>query len=774
MAIITTRLERLKRYPFLAIDDDAVEMLCSAASKSREQEGVHPMAAVHLLDCVCHLAGKRLTASTLLSSEAQSLFDLYCSAVYASSLTNFSKVKRQAFCRSIRDTLVELRTIDILLPRIEWFAKRYPEAASQWEKDYSVLDPDKVAYWSGWLVETKNGEIQYLPLENLWLSHGKEFTESFHLGLKIRMEGSAAHVYYIFPIMLRFLEKEQSTWQPDTFHDPLKIHDFFIAFMEYFFRGINHDDPVLDSMKKSWNRFIGQIYRTYIDSRIWCTPFLGLTLADAKALPGNSTHVEKNRDGFSVRTKLVTHIPLHLTEQRAVEQLIITIKSEIQTIRNWATQQTLEITEQFDNRVKLAATAKQLNTQHEKFYKDNFIGNVAAAFDKYSYDLPIADLRLSYIRRTGIDISTVEISKAIGIPTTRNLYPFQCLLILEHPFITNSFLTNFNLLDKNGKQTGIIKEGGKTYLVVGSESNLISGKKPRKGARHQNQKVELSETGASIIADVVKITEPARHYLRSIGSENARKLFIASSYCVNKPIPSLIPRWNKTTINYPSNEILLEQFHPHTELRDDELKEFLTRISPSKIRASRCVEEYLNTGSTELMRQCLGHEKEDITLLESYLPEIFVQFIEGHGIRVLHKAMICHSLKDSPFLVAGANFDSVEILDEFLKNYAITTIPSFLTDPEGEMQNIDPTEDEALVKLNAGSLTALISLEHAVRKSQDQRLVKETAKYWAQLTPLIVKHIEEGTDSVLKQHLKTAKAFAAPSKMEKIIYAKAQ
>lgn len=771
MAIIRNGLFRLHRYPFRAIDEHALTLLCTAAADIRLNEGAHPMAAVHVLECVCDLAGERFTLSTLLSTEAQRLYDLFCSAIHSQSFAELKKAKRQGFCRSLRETLTNARVLKADRPPITWDHSRYPELTPQWENLDNALDPAKVAYWSGWPIENRDGEATYLPLEKLWNSHGEKYTEDFHLGISTRMEGATGTPNFMFGVMLDFLDKNQKTWPSETFHDPLRIHDFFAAMMKHYFLGISTDDPALPSMKKNWNRFIGQVYSTFIDSRIWCTPYLQLSLTDARAINGSTTHVKKNRQGLTVRTKLVTHIPLHLTEQEAVEKLIFTIKDEIETIRSWATQQTLEITQRFKNGKKLARSGKWLNTACVNFYDDNFINNMAAAFEKYLYLLPVSNLRLSYTRRSGQNISTPEISRALGIPTTQDLYPFQCLLIIEHPFITSHFFENFNLCDKNGKQTGVISEGGKSYLVVGSESNLISGLKRRKGVKHGRQKVELSDTAASILSDVINITQPARDYLRSIGDENARKLFIASPHCINKPIPARIPRWNTTTLNYPSSSPLLQQFHPHTKLREEALKEFLSRISPSTIRASRCIEEYLLTGSTALMSECLGHEEEDSILLETYLPEVFVQFIEGRGIRVMHKAMICHALRNSPFLVAGANFDSMEILEEFLNNYAIKDVPGFLMDPESELQKLENAEAEVLVKMGVGSLTALLSLEQAVRNAKDSRLVKESAKHWARLTPLLVKDIEEGTDGLLKEHLKTARVFAAPHRMEAIIYA---
>ncbi|MNF88478.1 hypothetical protein D3C84_709730 [compost metagenome] len=184
------------------------------------------------------------------------------------------------------------------------------------------------------------------------------------------------------------------------------------------------------------------------------------------------------------------------------------------------------------------------------------------------------------------------------------------------------------------------------------------------------------------------------------------------------------------------------------------------------------MEEYLDTGSTGLMSECLGHEDEDSALLECYVPPIFMAFIEEQGVRLVQKAIVCHSLRDSPFLVEGANFDSLEELEQFLESYTVN-IPDLLKNPDYlNSGNTTRLENEIIVRIGVGSLTALLSLAQSVENVRDKRHISPAVQHWAKLTSLIVVEIENGTDAQLKDKLRLARSHADPRRMEKIIHEK--
>ncbi|WP_447903397.1 hypothetical protein [Pseudomonas serbica] len=770
MAIIKNKLGRLRYYPFHAVDQEALEALWEVASTRAKISKKTSFQTVQFLECFCELTGEQITVDVLTSSKIFPIFGRFCGALADPSFTTFSPKKRLNTCRELAAVIQAARAkVNVSIP-FNWDYTQLKQYEENWKRRPTPFDTAKIAYWTGWPVQNRHGEVTYLRLPSIWHSHGEVFTNIVHSGISLYLEGTAADPHYLFNRMFSFLSKNSEKWPADTFQDPNMLYDFFYKLIENEFN-LDEKDPNLPSLKKHWNKFIGMIYRMFIDSRKWATPYRHLPLSDAKAINGHHTHIRTTADGIEVREKLITPIPLHLTERTAVQNLIFQIREDVRVIRAWAAEQSLAVVKRFQNRKILAETADCLNPDDRNFYSSNFINNVAALFNKVTYNIDLSKIVPTAKRlNEPAAIGAIELTQALGIPNTRDMYPFQCMLILEHPSITNSFLERFNLYDKHGDLTGLVFEGGKSYLACELESRMISGLKGRKGMAKGRQKYELTETAAQVMLEIIKITTPAREYLRAIGDENWKKLFIASPIGINYPIISKIPKWNKTSLKSQYSWVL-PLFQTHTELRGTALVRYLSNISPSAIRASRCVEEYLDTGSTRLMSEKLGHEMEDSALLESYIPRVLVDFIESNGVRTVQKVAICHALRDSPFLMEGAGFNTIEELESFIRNHTLSDIPEYLARPDYRSdETVKNIEEEILIRLSVGSLTALLSLEAAVSQAKDSRLVTPHASRWAKLTALIVSDIQEGINSSLKEKLQTARRYVDPRRMENLIY----
>ncbi|MDZ5436771.1 hypothetical protein T3H00_29470 [Pseudomonas fluorescens] len=770
MAIIKNKLGRLRYYPFHAVDQEALEMLREATCTRPRSWKNSSFQTVQFLECFGDLTGEKITTDVLTSSKIFPIFGRFCGALADPSFSTFSPKKRLNTCRELASVIQAVRTkANVSIPFF-WDYTLLKQYEENWKRNPIPFDTAKIAYWTGWPVHNRHGEVTYLRLPSIWNSHGEAFTNMIHGGIRHYSEGTTADPHYLFNRMFSFLSENSEKWPADTFQDPNRLYDYFYEFIENEFNLLDEEDPNLPSLKKNWNKFIGMIYRMFIHSRKWATPYRHLPLSDAKAISGHHTHIRTTVDGIEVREKLITPIPLHLTERSAVQKLILQIREDVRVIRAWAAEQSLAVVKRFQNRKLLAETADCLNPDDRNFYSSNFINNVAALFNKTTYNVDLSKIVPTAKRLNESAIGAIELTQAIGIPNTRDVYPFQCMLIMEHPSITNSFLERFDLYDKHGDLTGFVSEGGKSYLSCELESRLISGLKGRKGMAKGRQKYELTATAAQVMLDVITITTPARDYLRAIGDENWKKLFIASPISINYPIISKIPKWNKTSLK-SQHSWLIPLFHAHTELRGAALVKYLSNISPSAIRASRCVEEYLDTGSTRLMSEKLGHDMEDSALLESYVPRVLVNFIESNGVRTVQKVAICHALRDSPFLMEGAGFNTIEELGSFIRNHTLSDIPEYLARPDYRShETVEKFEEEILVRLSVGSLTALLSLEAAVSQAKDSRLVTLYASRWAKLTGLIVADIQQGINSSLKEKLQTARNYVDPSRMENLIY----
>lgn len=209
--------------------------------------------------------------------------------------------------------------------------------------------------------------------------------------------------------------------------------------------------------------------------------------------------------------------------------------------------------------------------------------------------------------------------------------------------------------------------------------------------------------------------------------------------------------------------------------------DFITRLSVTAFRASCGVEIYLDTHSVETMAKALGHTTYSSTLLSSYLPEPILAFFQTRWIRVFQRGLICEAMKDSPYILQATRFETLDELHTFLENHAIRQIPEHLQNPdylsrrsqeEVAVEQLDE-DGQVLLSVDAGILTALLSLKMAVSNAQQKSNICAKAIYWAKFTDLVVHHIEDGYNSDLQDYLRTAQQHANAEHMEGLIYATA-
>ena len=135
------------------------------------------------------------------------------------------------------------------------------------------------------------------------------------------------------------------------------------------------------------------------------------------------------------------------------------------------------------------------------------------------------------------------------------------------------------------------------------------------------------------------------------------------------------------------------------------------------------------------------------------------------------KAFICEAMKSSPHLLRAASFETIEDLHQFLSNHRLRDIPRHLSNPSNESSQIDSNDGHVLISIDVGILTALLSLEKAVKLSPTPKQVNGLARYWSQISQLISNEINKGADPLLQEHLDTARLHADPNRMMRMIHA---
>ncbi|MBF4386220.1 hypothetical protein EAY10_20935, partial [Vibrio anguillarum] len=92
--------------------------------------------------------------------------------------------------------------------------------------------------------------------------------------------------------------------------------------------------------------------------------------------------------------------------------------------------------------------------------------------------------------------SKTSLAESFGMPTSYFEIPISILLIKEHNDITDSFLYNLDLYDKNGHRVGFYKLDNNYYL---------QGYKLRKNGRKAEQVIKLNTVSKELIEKLLAI-----------------------------------------------------------------------------------------------------------------------------------------------------------------------------------------------------------------------------------------------------------------------------
>lgn len=242
----------------------------------------------------------------------------------------------------------------------------------------------------------------------------------------------------------------------------------------------------------------------------------------------------EDEEGTLVQEKLLTNIPLHVTDAEAVEILFFHIKRDVTTVRNWATAQAADLKSRYMWRIEQANKGTPIEQYEGRgLYKTYSVADVCATLEDVNSNVPTAFLCKVYQNATSSKCSAPELANALGFAVAGSLFPFQCLLVLEHPEITSEFLKSFELYNQDGQLVGFDEQ-----------QRLLIGYKDRKQPDVREQVIELNDQSFAIVKDIIAITSLGRRTLKAEKNDDWRYLFITSGKAL-KPFQVAKPTlWN--------------------------------------------------------------------------------------------------------------------------------------------------------------------------------------------------------------------------------------
>ncbi|HGH5397457.1 TPA: hypothetical protein ACJI3N_004022 [Raoultella planticola] len=634
------------------------------------------------------------------------------------------------------------------------------------------IDPLRVVRLTGWHVEDRNMGTYRLKMVAIYDTMGPDFTKKLYLASQKHALAHSNYNNYTNSVsrlddFVLWYSKESGTGQrlcPELLKNPMFVYDFLWSFQRWHFEGyskrINNKPTgrVLANLQRQWIRIIHWAKTVLVRSGLMCIPLGDVWPEGSKKLTRSLCEVGHHRyaDGENLVTqKLLTQVPLSVTDKEATELLFKQIKDDFNKVILWAQRQ-INIIDSHLNSMLLTCKKGELITQggrlsHHVYGKPEMIMYSLIRTIKESYNgFTVIDraMRSQLDRAIGVSFSIADLAENMALPTKYLIAPIAIWLVAQHPVLTEASLLGCELFDRNGKQTGFIYTDSGFVLVV---------KKNRKGSQ---QEVVLSPTTASVVELLIKITTPVRKYLRDKGDDGWRRLFIvAGSQGFQKPY---------VFTNQISFAKILRQ-KTFVKTHTAELGNLINTLSLSRIRSTAGVLVYLDTLSIDKMAESLGNSKR--VAMNHYLPPTIMQFFQERWIRIFQNAVIVHAMKGSRFLLNATDFKSMNELDQFLGLYALQILPEAVDSSDTSCEEeLGVSDSEIIISLDEEILSVLLSLKIAVENAGPH--ANGMAVYWSEFTARVESLIESDDffDPYIRSCLVKARKMVNPQQFGTLVY----
>ena len=629
--------------------------------------------------------------------------------------------------------------------RVEHFAQR-------------ALNPDRVAFWKGWIAFNAAGKRTDLTLWKFHRAFGQKRTDQLFSAADDWFRSARDTRPPFIADFSSWLADHQATIDFDS------STELGAAFAEYYPSALRrgHASGVsLAVLLALWSRFV-QILYDHLLGRDWAVPLPAVPRPENKRPPGAKTSIRTTPRGVEIKHSLVTPVPLEVSDSEAKELIFRNIRRDVDILLLWAREEVKLARERAERRKVLAKTGiastpstrgvnSGLRYRLSRTCPD-WLSHASATFEANNFSHLYNGRAASLIYPTPVADTCWD----LGLPTPALLLAHAAVLVAAHPKITPAFLDQLELFDRDGKQIGLIQTDAGWYLC---------GAKRRKGARFAEQRVLLTSETLQVVRDVIALTEPLRQRLRDEQHPNWRLLFIAT------PTLGLRPRaWNSTSQASRKTDWLAERFRLLANIDDTEATDLAERFSLRRLRASAAILIYFETGSVQRMAEALGHEVFVPKLLDHYLPKPLQEFFTERWIQIFQTGILCEALKTSQYLLDATTFQTMEQLDTFLENHALRRIPAHLENPDSVGDAVsDQATSKVVFGIEIGVLTLLLSLEAAVRRSTGHPCGR--AIRWARICERLVPHLEtQAEEPEFRRMIADAKRLANPEKVEHLIH----
>ena len=612
---------------------------------------------------------------------------------------------------------------------------------------------DKVEYYNGWSVLDKFGHEHLLHISRLHDTYGKQFANKIHEGfslfaLKNKKNTVATAIKLLVKLWNTIADMYPSI---DILEEVMKgktINKTFEDILGVYLANVHRSGNDVNSfLTRTWPDSIHHFNTIFIGTKGWyqqpAYPLIAPPFKLSSRLGKSAVSTGGGLSAKNAKKHLLLDIPLSITDEKALEIIHKRIADHLLHVSTVNQILMKDVMARHDRNKKLLAKGKKklvtskIGARSSEPVGMNYLPNTIATFHHYKF----LQGRSSYVRDLGFWAKSAELTRQLNLPTKSLLFPFLMELVIEHPEITPSWLTSWELFDKSGNRVGYARAG---------TSHVAVSYKSRKGAEKAQQVVTLNKRSIEIIKNIISITEFARDALKQMRNDNWRFMLITADGVTKIPIRLInIPAAGTKVLS--SYYDRLHQFVSNKEegaiLSKDDAASLASRTHLRSARSTKALLIYFETHSVTAMQEALGHEKHNPDLLRSYLPEEILDLFTNRWVRIFQNGIIYEVMKDSDYL-----FDALDItpkeLDEFLNNHRLEVLNHHIKSGklasksiEVEPADIAPFSELSLA-LSVPVLQVLIAITDIVENAKQDTTIPMIIAEWYDVAYFIIQHLK--------------------------------
>lgn len=597
------------------------------------------------------------------------------------------------------------------------------------EKQY--IRTDLIAEFKSYTLVDKHGICYNTNLHPMRQILGADYTNRFHkiLAEYASKKAKDSGLRDFCTTFAAFIHTQQNNICVEELKDPFYIGNLLIRFQKFHFlkfTSINGgpQSGTLPSLQKLWTRYI--IYLEILfKNELLSKPMTPLPRGNPSLSSTTEVRHQKTRQIDSelnaiITQKLITPLPLHLTDKEATELLFVQLKQDFDKVFNFLINYLESLFEHHRKGIKLALNAEYtpLESSCTKHFfsinHKNALGNVIRYFKDHhgGYCDTNVTKNLVFPDRFISEFNKSEVSNLLGLPTRHDAQVFMACISAIAPVITEAALADAQIFDRIGNRINAVNSNVGVVLSI------------RKDRKRSNQwsEVHFKDEAAVILEKWIIVTTPIRNYMQANNLPGWRNLIVYISSPLGKP--SYFSR--SSNMNSTFRSFLLHH--------QEELGRLSEIITFSRIRSTKGVLVFLESKDLNKMAEALGHSKE--TSLRHYMPDILWEYFSNRWIRIFQNLIIVEAAKNTPHLLQATDFSTMDELDSFLKVHA------FRSNNSGEeIQEIN-SSGELFINASLGIFSVLKSLWHAVEIAKiKNKKIDGIALYWHEFTEKLGEHI---------------------------------